>query len=260
MRVIYARGKRKLTVKVDPEKKWTGEEIREVLFEGMAEGVAEGSYGKSASEDWFKVLHYAELFAVRKGVKPDLIRPAMSEIIFGNDPRFTELQVAARRRTAIHIATNAVAPVSYNSFETFFEAFRVKYIDGLKEGLDSGDSSLLEEAYFNEDLVVIKEGLKQVWDSVQERTLQARAVAEEIQYRHLERIERRRLKRLADEEEARKLAAEEETKRRSEEALREREARKAEARRKAEEAKERARARAEAKRAAWLAEHPRKHE
>jgi hypothetical protein len=240
--------------------KWIDEEVKEELLLTMQENLFQ-----ARTVNLWSAFRFARKKLLAKGVPTRQIKAAGAQIFSLNgESDGVRILTVTQRYNALRRALESLKGLNVmESFESFFAAFTAAYRERLgtyfsKELFDPGGP-------FERELADFKPKIADLWQKSLERmrltpdkSQLTQAVSEELQYRRLERTERHRLRRQAEEEALHKARAEEETKRRSEEARRERDRRKAEARQKAEEARARAQARAEAKRAEWLAAHPRK--
>lgn len=241
--------------------------MRVAFLDAMSEGIDKALQRRIPSAKW--PIHFAQRILWKRGADPERVRDCLTKLIHTRDRDFFAMQTEAHFQAATTSVLHQLMPTDYLSADAYIEAFlplfKAELIKGgflLMLGSKLPLDELVEVESFKNELTRTEKILRRIWaDTIEEfvrRSHQITTTAEQIGYRRLERTERHRLKRLAEEEAARKAQAEEELKRNSEEARLERDRRKAEARAKGEQARERAKQRAEEKRAQWLADHPRK--
>jgi hypothetical protein len=235
----------------DETKLWTDEKVKQEILSQLYKWPNWGL----ASSNPDPLIKFVKRALLQKGVEYKRFLRCFQAMLGEEDGEFAVFETGVRLDGAANIAMSRMRCGEFDSFEGYFEEFQTVFFQAVKEEFPE---RLVDRAAVDAMSAGIKEKLHCAWEKRLERIQRTRALAEESQYRRLERAERHRLKRLAEEEAARRAAAEEAAKRKSEEARLERERRKAEAQARAEQAKERARERAEAKRAEWLAAHPRK--
>lgn len=240
--------------------------IKHIFLGAMSDALDHALRRRIHAANW--PARHAQRMLWKKGIDPERVHACLRQLITDGDPDFYALQVEAFVQAATLIAVSRLEGTVQPSCEAFIEAFRPLFKAALVEQgfihiIPLRAEVTIEEVMttrgFPEEVAKIEDTLRRAWSATIERHQKFRVLADDIGYRRLERVERHRLKRLAEEEATRKARAEEEQKRNSEAARQERDRRKAEARAKGEQARERAKQRAEEKRAQWLADHPRKH-
>ena len=230
----------------DKTKVWTDEEVKQEILSQLYKWPNWGL----ASPGPGTIIKFVKRALFKKGIEYKRLLRCFEAILGEKDREFAAFQTGARLHAAANIAMSRMRCGDFDSFDYYFEEFHTVYFQAVREEFPE---RLVDRAAVDAMSAGIREKLHCAWEKRLERIQRTRALTEESQYRRRERVERHRLKRLADGEAARQ-AAEEAAKRKSEEARLERERRKAEAQTRAKQAKERA----EAKRAEWLAAHPRK--
>jgi hypothetical protein len=235
----------------DETKLWTDEKVKQEILSQLYKWPKWGL----ANADPNRLLKFVKRPLLKKGIEYKRLLRCFQATLGEENREFAVFQTEVRLRVAANIAMSRMRCGDFDSFEGYFEEFQTVYFQALREEFPE---RLVKGPAVDAISAGIKEELHCGWEKRLELIQRTRAVAEESQCRRLERVERHRLKRLAEEETARQAPAEEASKRKSEEARLKRKRRKAEAQAWAEQAKERARERAEAKREEWLAAHPRK--
>jgi len=234
-------------------KQWNDGRVKYEILSAMEE--VPGEWLNRREEADKSLIQFAVRILRKKGAERDQVLRCLGEMIDSDDTEFFILKLNAQITRATNLAARRIVTEDFDSFDLYFEAFRQFMVKELKKDYRN---PFFETDFFREKVAELRAEALQMWIKSREQRQRARSKAEEIQYEKVERVERHRLKRLAEEETHAKAAAEEALKRRSEAARLEREQRKAENRMRAEQASERARERAEAKRAEWLAAHPRR--